>query len=388
MLNSTEKRIEGKTLKGDAIVITMANGHIDSISPLNTARPDDLPFVAAGLVDLQVNGYAGTDYNTLPLHQDDVRHSYDMLYQKGVTSLCPTIITNSDDGISSLMADFAGFCAADPQIRASTAGIHLEGPFISPVSGPRGAHDKACVQDCDAEKVKKWHTLSRGLLRILTLSPEREDGLAETIGFCVQNGIRVSIGHTIATPAQIRLATELGATMSTHLGNGCGLHMHRHNNPIWAQLAEDDLWCGIIADGFHLPPALIRVFMRAKQGKILLTSDTTAFGGMAPGCYHTHIGGDVVLTEQGRLHLAANEELLAGSAQSVLECINFLIRSGLCDAAQAWKYASEHPARFLGLSDKGVLSAGKQADIVVLDSQDSTLRVLETYLHGEAVYRA
>ncbi|WP_214050831.1 N-acetylglucosamine-6-phosphate deacetylase [Morganella morganii] len=381
-------QICGKTLNGKPVTITADNGVITTIEPLNTDTPENLPYVAAGLVDLQVNGYAGTDYNTLPLHRDDVRHSYERLYQKGVTSLCPTVITNSDEAISQLMADFAAFCAADPRIRASTAGIHLEGPFISPVSGPRGAHDKACVQHCDTEKVRHWHSVSQGLLRILTLSPEQEDGLAGTIRFCTENNIRVSVGHTAATPEQIRRAAELGATMSTHLGNGCELQMHRHNNPIWAQLAEDSLWSGIITDGFHLPPSLIKVILRAKQGKILLTSDTTAFGGMAPGRYHTHIGGDVVLTEQGRLHLAANEELLAGSAQSALECISFLIRSGLSDAEQAWHYAAENPAAFLGLADRGTLAAGKRADIVVLDIQGSTLQVLETYLHGEAVYRA
>lgn len=110
---------------------------------------------------------------------------------------------------------------------------------------------------------------------------EQEDGLADTIRFCTENNIRVSVGHTAATPEQIRRAAELGATMSTHLGNGCEIQMHRHNNPIWAQLAEDSLWSGIITDGFHLPPSLIKVILRAKQGKILLTSDTTAFGGMA-----------------------------------------------------------------------------------------------------------
>ncbi|MBT0520806.1 N-acetylglucosamine-6-phosphate deacetylase [Morganella morganii] len=381
-------QICGKTLNGKPVTITADNGVITTIEPLITDTPENLPYVAAGLVDLQVNGYAGTDYNTLPLHRDDVRHSYERLYQKGVTSLCPTVITNSDEAISQLMADFAGFCAADPRICASTAGIHLEGPFISPVSGPRGAHDKACVQHCDIEKVRHWHSVSQGLLRILTLSPEQEDGLADTIRFCTENNIRVSVGHTAATPEQIRRAAELGATMSTHLGNGCELQMHRHNNPIWAQLAEDSLWSGIITDGFHLPPSLIKVILLAKQGKILLTSDTTAFGGMAPGRYHTHIGGDVVLTEQGRLHLAANEELLAGSAQSALECISFLIRSGLSDAEQAWRYAAENPAAFLGLTDRGTLAAGKRADIVVLDIQGSTLQVLETYLQGEAVYRA
>ncbi len=201
-------------------------------------------------------------------------------------------------------------------------------------------------------------------------------------------GIKVSIGHSAATPDQIQQATQLGATMSTHLGNGCDLQIHRHHNYIWQQLAEDQLWTAIIADGFHLPPAVIKVILKAKQDQVILTSDTTAFGGMKPGRYQTHIGGDVILTEQGKLHLASNSELLAGSAKSVLDCINYLINSDLLSANSAWNKASYSPSSFMGLKNRGSLEVGQRADIVMLNKNDNGLSVLQTILAGEAVYTA
>jgi|GEM_PF-4383674 len=161
-------QIRAKTLNGTPVTITTDHGVITGIEPLNTDTPENLPYVAAGLVDLQVNGYAGTDYNTLPLHRDNVRHSYERLYQKGVTSLCPTVITNSDEAISQLMADFAAFCAAlsGPRIRVSvpqrrvfiwkvrlfhrSAGraVRTIKPVCSTVTQKKSAAGTAYLRDC------------------------------------------------------------------------------------------------------------------------------------------------------------------------------------------------------------------------------------------------
>ncbi|PSW60863.1 N-acetylglucosamine-6-phosphate deacetylase [Photobacterium kishitanii] len=380
--------ITGKTLAEQPIRIYTEAGIISQVEPIATTDTTSLPYIAPGLIDLQVNGFAGVDFNTLPLTKSGITHATEQMLSFGVTGYYPTIITNSDDNICQLFSDFQQFKRNDAQLAQTLLGFHLEGPFISPNDGPRGAHNRDYVQAPNVSLVQKWYDASEGQLSILTLSPEWEDGLQETIEYCVAMGIKVSIGHSAATPDQIQQATQLGATMSTHLGNGCDLQIHRHHNYIWQQLAEDQLWTAIIADGFHLPPAVIKVILKAKQDQVILTSDTTAFGGMKPGRYQTHIGGDVILTEQGKLHLASNPELLAGSAKSVLDCINYLINSDLLSANSAWNKASYSPSSFMGLKNRGSLEVGQRADIVMLNKNDNGLSVLQTILAGEAVYTA
>ena len=380
--------IEGKTLAEQPIRIYEEAGVISHVESMDTTDAGSLPYLAPGLIDLQVNGFSGVDFNTLPLTKSGIAHATEQMLSFGVTGYYPTIITNSDDNICHLFSDFQHIKHNDKRLAQTLIGFHLEGPFISPNDGPRGAHNRAYVQAPKVELVKKWYDASEGQLSILTLSPEWEDGLQETIEYCVAKGIKVSIGHTSASPEQIQHATRLGASMSTHLGNGCDLQIHRHHNYIWQQLAEDQLWTAIIADGFHLPPAVIKVILKTKQDQVILTSDTTAFGGMKPGRYQTHIGGDVVLTEQGKLHLTSNPELLAGSAKSVLDCINYLVNSDLLSADKAWNKASQAPANFMGLKNRGSLEVGQRADIVMLDKNDSGLSVLQTILAGEAVYTA
>lgn len=379
---------EGKTLAELPVKLTIEAGMITAIESLDTQDTSSLPYIAPGLLDLQVNGFAGVDFNTLPLNKADLIHATEALLSNGVTGYYPTVITNSDENICKLFQTFQSLRGSDSRLDQCLLGYHLEGPFISPNDGPRGAHKRDHVQAPNVELIKKWHQESQDQLRILTLSPEWEQGLAETIEYCVANNIKVSIGHSAATPMQIAHAAQLGATMSTHLGNGCDLQIHRHHNYIWQQLAEDNLWTAIIADGFHLPPAVIKVILKAKQDQVILTSDTTAFGGMKPGRYQTHIGGDVILTEEGKLHLASNDELLAGSAKSVLDCINYLTCANLLDVESAWNKASAAPAQFMNLSRRGHLAVGQRADLVELEKHDGILSVAKTILAGEAVYTA
>ncbi|UJF18270.1 amidohydrolase family protein [Vibrio sp. SS-MA-C1-2] len=380
--------LTGKTFKELPIKIYCNDGLITKVETFETDDLESLPIIAPGMVDLQVNGYAGVDYNTLPLNDNELLHSAYQLFSKGVTSFCPTIITNSDDNISSLILDLNRIKNSDKTLSDAIVGYHLEGPFISPKDGPRGAHNLNYVQAPNVELIKKWNTLSEGALKILTLSPEWDLGLDETINYCTNNNIKVAIGHSAASPDQIHRAVNLGASMSTHLGNGCELQIHRHHNYIWQQLAEDDLWSGVIADGFHLPATLLKVILRAKKGKVFVTSDTTAFGGMDPGSYITHIGGEVILTEEGKLHLASNPELLAGSAQSTLDCVNFLIESELCTPSEAWDLVSLNPAKYMGFNQVGSIEKGKLANLVVLNKNKRRLEVKQTIIAGDVVYTA
>jgi N-acetylglucosamine-6-phosphate deacetylase len=218
------------------------------------------------------------------------------------------------------------------------------------------------------------------------MSPEWEDSTT-FIRYCVKKGIHVSIGHTAATVQQIRDAAEAGADLSTHLGNGCHLTMDRHDNYIWQQLSEEGLWASIIGDGFHLPVQVLKVFIKVKGEKIILTSDATSFAGLAPGRYKTHIGGEVILTEKGKLHLAESDKILAGSARSVLFAVNRLVSSMILSISDAWRTASYNPSIFLPLKDRGDLSVGKRADFVMLDKEDEDLIPEMTVVNGIVVFQ-
>ncbi|MNQ77726.1 N-acetylglucosamine-6-phosphate deacetylase [compost metagenome] len=198
----------------------------------------------------------------------------------------------------------------------------------------------------------------------------------------------VSIGHTAADSAQIQEAVAAGARMSTHLGNGAHLMLPRHPNYLWEQLAQEELWSCVIADGFHLPDQVLKVVLKVKGERALLVSDAVSISGLAPGVYKTHIGGDVVLTPEGRLHLAADPRLLAGSAQMLLWSVAHLHRRGIADFPAAWEMASTRPASLMGLSVAQGLTAGAPADLVLFDKVGSDIQLRQTYKSGKLVFHA
>ena len=377
---------QGRLLNGKSVQIKVENGRIDSLLPLDTGDLDSLPIIAPGLIDIQVNGFSGIDYNTLPLTEDGVKESMHALFREGVTTFLPTIITNSENVISEILQSFEEIRDKDSVFKDAVPGYHIEGPFISGNDGPRGAHNQRYVCPPSVEYLKNWQKAAGNNIKIITMSPEWK-GSIPFIEYCVKEGIHVSIGHTSASAGQIREAAAAGADLSTHLGNGCHLEMDRHDNYIWQQLSEDGLWASIIADGFHLPTAVLKVFLKVKGDRIILISDVTSFGGLPPGKYKTHIGGEVILTEKGKLYLAGNEKLLAGSAKSILYGVNNLVRTGLLPILQAWEAASLNPSRYLPLSDCGKIAVGKRADFVILEEMNKELIPYLTVLNGKIVYR-
>lgn len=362
------------------VSIEIEDGRISAVNPAN--EDDALPWIGPGLVDLQVNGFAGSDLNSPQPNPETVNDLTRKLHRLGVTSYLPTVVTAAPEDIE---ARIAAIAAAD---RASIAGIHLEGPFISPEDGPRGAHPRDHVCEPDWKLFQRWQEAADGLIRIITLSPEWPDG-CDFIARCRASGVKVAIGHTGATPAQIREAVAAGATMSTHLGNGAHTVLPRHPNYIWEQLAADGLWATTIGDGFHLPDAVLKVIFAVKQDRAVLVSDVVALGGMPPGEYESGIGERVVLTPGGRLHLAADPRLLAGSAKTLIDGIAHLVKSGLVSLAQSWEMASTRPARFLGLKQQSGLAVGSPADVALFDlngERGSALSILRVLRDGQEVY--
>lgn len=383
--------VEGRHYRtGEPVRLRLEGGAIAAVERLERhdgGEEEALPLIGPGLVDLQVNGFAGIDFNTAGVTADDVVRVTQLLWGEGVTSYYPTVITNGEEAIAASLRAIADACAANTLTAGSIPGIHLEGPYISPEDGARGAHSAAYVKAPDWEQFRRWQDAAAGRIRLVTLSPEWEEAPA-FIEKCAASGVTVSIGHTAATSQQIREAVAAGATMSTHLGNGSHLMLPRHANYIYEQLAHDELAAMVIADGFHLPASVLKVFYRAKREKFMLVSDAVYISGLAPGEYETHIGGRVRLTPEGRLHVADRPEILAGSAQMLTAGIAHLVRLGLCPPEEAWELASLRPAAAIRLPAAEGLSAGAPADLVVHEWEAGKPVIRRVYKNGDCVFRA
>lgn len=358
--------------------------NIGKISDL-TAEEGNLPYVGPGLVDLQVNGIHGIDFNDPELTEQGMDKATHYLLSQGVTGYFPTLITNSDENILKILDTINRACSQYPLVNSCIAGIHLEGPFLSTVDGARGAHNKQYVKEPSWDLVKTFQEVSGGRIRLITLAPEWENAPG-FIKKCRQEGILISIGHTNANPEQIDAGVQAGATLSTHLGNGIPLMLPRHPNLLWEQLAQDELYISIIADGFHLPNSFLKVAMKVKENKVLLVSDATCFSGMEPGEYKTHIGDEVVLNAEGKLAMKNSNGLLAGATKSLLENIQFLFNQHLVPLKRAWEMGSINPARFLGWENYGLLP-DQPADLVIFHlSENKDIQIDRVIKNGEVVY--
>jgi N-acetylglucosamine-6-phosphate deacetylase len=367
---------------GEPIRVHMTNGLISKLEPLVPEPDEALPWIAPGIVDLQINGYGGLDFNAPPLQEEAIHRMSQALRKEGVTSYYPTIITNGSSVIEASLKVLANAIRSGHKAGESIAGIHLEGPFISPEDGPRGAHPREHVTAPDWDLFQRWQEAAEGHIRIITLSPEWP-GSSAFIAKCAASGVTVSIGHTAATAEQIEEAASAGASMSTHLGNGAHLTLPRHPNYLWDQLAEERLSACFIADGFHLPDSVLKVILKVKGDRAMLVSDAVSFSGMPPGTYTHHIGGEVVLTPEGKLHMKEQPGLLAGSVKLPAYHIAHLVRRGLCTLEQAWDLASIVPSRFMGLPTQEGLRVGAQADLAIFDWDGQELQIRQSFKKGQ-----
>lgn len=372
-------------LSGEPEYVALTNGSGEEISLTENSNNEALLYVGPGLVDLQVNGINGIDFNNVALTEEQLVEATGFLLSVGVTTYFPTVITNSDENILQILKTIRKACENHPLVNACIGGIHLEGPFISPMDGPRGAHDRQYIKAPDWRLVMKYQAASGGRVRLITLAPEWE-GAAEFIERCRQRGMLISIGHSNATSEQIEMAVKAGALLSTHLGNGVSLTLDRHPNLIWEQLAQDDLYTSIIADGFHLPNSFLKLVIRIKGDKTLLVSDATCFSGMAPGIYKTHIGDDVILHENGKLSLYKSPKLLAGATKCLLENIEHLTSQGLATLGDAWKMASITPIKFLR-EDNASPMLNEYVDRVIFTvEKDEKITVNKVIKNGQIVF--
>ncbi len=358
------------------IRVGIHEGYIHSISDVDEAiqnEPDIkavLPVLAPGLVDLQVNGYKGVDFNAPDLTPEKIQKVSSELLSLGVITYFPTLITGPSDRVSTSLKTLAS---------SEIGGIHLEGPFISAEDGPRGAHPKKHCRLPDGDLVKKWQEEARGGIKIMTLAPELPGSL-ELIKICLDLGMVVALGHTAASGEDIRRAVDAGASLSTHLGNGAHAILPRHPNYIWEQLAEDGLFASMIADGFHLSPSVLKVFARTKGEKGILVSDSMVYAGMTPGNYDSPAAGRVCLTEEGKLHIQGNPGLLAGSASTLPRGVQHMAE--LIPFQKAWDMGSVNPSRLMNPDLGHGLRVGAPADLVLLQLLNGKMEVRSVCKRG------
>lgn len=348
---------------------------------------DDNLRLSAGFIDLQVNGYGGIDFNDPATTTEQMIELTQRLWQTGVTRLFPTIITGSAEHLSTCLSNLARAANESAEFKRAVPGFHLEGPFISPEDGPRGAHPRQHACPPNWQQFQRWQEAAEGQIRIVTLSPEWPTA-CEFIELASKAGVIVAIGHTAATPQQIAAAVSAGAKMSTHLGNGSHAKIDRHPNYIWEQLANDDLWASFIVDGHHLPPSVVKCFFRSKGiRRSILVTDAIAAAGCPPGNYK--LGNvEVEVLETGRVCLPGTP-YLAGSASEMHEAIGKAVEFSGLTLDEALQLATANPADLIGATGKfGRIEKGEAADFVLFrwDEAAMKLEVVTTIVGGEIVF--
>jgi N-acetylglucosamine-6-phosphate deacetylase len=390
------RRILGRLVgKDELIEIEIAGSAIHSVEAARSERTNLVGgthcLIAPAFFDVQVNGFAGVDFNSPGLSFDAIGHAIRKLREKGVVLFCPTVITHSFEHLTACLGALNRVCQ-EPSIGSCIPAIHLEGPWISREDGPRGAHPLEHARDANWEEFLRLQDSAGGRIGMVTLAPE-VPGVLGVIEKLVAAGIVVAIGHTAASPETIGQAIQAGARMCTHLGNGSHLQMPRHHNYIWEQLAADDLWASFIVDGHHLPPSVVKCMVRAKGAqRSILTSDAISAVGMPPGRYR--LGAvDIVVQPNYRAERAdgAGSGILAGSAIDLLRGVENVIRFAGISLSEAIAMASANSASLMGLSDRiGTVKPGRDANLIVFEwnADSGTLQLQQTIKEGEIVHDA
>jgi N-acetylglucosamine-6-phosphate deacetylase len=304
-----------------------------------------------GLVDLQVNGYNGVDFSGDSLTEEGFARACRQLLDAGTTAFLPTLITSPAEIYERNLPIIARVLAQE-EFRGRVLGIHLEGPFISTEDGARGAHSAQWVRKPDVAYLQELIRLANRTIRLVTIAAD-QDGAEELASCASRHRIAVSLGHHMANEQDLERLVKVGAKALTHLGNGVPALLSRHQNPVWAGLANDDLSATIIADGHHLPPSMLKTIIRTKgPGRCIVISDASPLAGLPPGEYWS-MGTQVRLQEDGKLFNPATG-YMAGSSATILKCANHLAGLGLAGLNELGQMFFYNPLRLTGISPKQI----------------------------------
>ncbi|PKL06387.1 MAG: N-acetylglucosamine-6-phosphate deacetylase [Spirochaetae bacterium HGW-Spirochaetae-9] len=382
---------------GRMLEIRLQNGTIEAIDEIgpnagsgpSRGQEQGLPYLSHGFFDIQVNGYNGSDYSAEDLDAGHIQRIMQSLAAAGTTQHLATIVTRPRGRIVENLRIIARSRRESQRIQAAISGIHLEGPFISAEEGPRGAHDLASIRDPDFDEFLEWQEAAEGLIRIVTLAPEKK-GALEFIQKLTAAGVIAAIGHTAAPSELISEAVAAGCRLSTHLGNGSHATLPRLRNYVWEQLAADSLYASIISDSFHLPPAVVKTIARAKgMDRLILVSDVSQPGGYKPGLYRWG-ALEVRVFDDGHVGLSGSS-FLAGAGHLLDWDIPHFMRFTGASLSETIRLCTRNPAGFIPASGlSGILRVGENANIVLFryGEDDERLRIASTFIEGEEVFKS
>jgi len=380
--------VGGRVFTGDVMLegrgVLVTDGRVEALPPADAVpegadlvRLPEGAIVAPGFLDLQVNGAGGVLFNDAPDARTAERIAA-AVRPFGVTGVLPTLITDERGALKRAVA-----AAEEAATGSGVLGVHLEGPFISVER--KGVHDAAHIRAPEEEDIVLVTSLARrldamGRRVVLTLAPEVVDDA--TIARFVGAGVVVSIGHTAAGFERVEEALALGVRGFTHLSNAMPPILNRAPGPVAAALASRDAWCGLIADGFHVHPGLMRVMVGAKApGKLFLVTDAMPPVGTDARTFD--LRGTTIHRRDGRL--VTEDGTLAGADIDMAGAVRNAVRLLDLPLTEALRAASAHPAAFLGLENRlGRIAPGRVADFAVIDDKAN---VLETWAAGEVVWQ-
>jgi N-acetylglucosamine-6-phosphate deacetylase len=365
--------------------IQISDGHISSVQVVRGNDPAK-PYMSPGFIDIQLNGFAGVDFSDARLEPQDILRVLPELWKTGLTTFCPTLVTNSNEGLLHGFRVLEEARRMDDHFARAVPCYHLEGPYIS--SGPsRGAHNPRFIRPPDWNEFVELQRTAGGRIGIVTLAPELR-GAVEMIRRLRESGVIVALGHTDASPEQIHRAAEAGATLSTHLGNGAPPTIDRRHNLLWAQMAIDELTASIICDGFHVSRDLIRVISRAKGiDRCILVTDAIHVAGLNPGRYSL-VGQPIELLPTGQVVMVESENL-AGSTLTMNRAIQIFMEFSASPLQDALRAATLNPGRLLGRPGACLtLAEGETANLTTFRMSGDALEIETVLLKGELVYCA
>lgn len=319
--------------------------------------------ITAGMVDLQVNGFIGIDFNDDSITSSDMDNALLAILKTGVTCCLPTLITASFEVLEKRFLALDAAISGSKLGRLMVPGYHLEGPFLNPGDGYAGCHPAEAMRAAEIEFVEKIESkLDRPILYV-TIAPERENAI-EFIEWAVSKHKIVGAGHTGMNYQELQLAMKAGIHLTTHLGNGAPQMLPKLDNPILNQLAEDSLKASFIADGFHIPRHILKMFIRTKtvDQSILITDAVTAAGAKA-GIYKV-AGMEVELSEEGVVRVPGSQ-YLAGAALLMHVAVKNIVTWEIASFEQALQMASTNPLALLlpAMKAHGVTMAASEGDL-------------------------
>lgn len=346
--------------------------HIDGTQPNQTKS-----LTTVGLTDIQVNGFAGIDFNSEDITSSRMDQALAHMATCGVTRVLPTLITAEEDVLVARLAQLDKAVSKSVLGPLMVSGYHIEGPFLSPKDGCSGAHPAAAMRAGSKLLVQRLMEVASRPLLVLTVAPE-QDGVLKLIPFLLKQGITCAIGHSMASRSEIAAAIKAGATLSTHLGNGLPHVLNKNENPLLSQLGRDELTASFIADGIHVHPENLQSYIRAKTlDRTIIVTDAVSAAGpdLTPGKYSMG-GTKIELHEDGSVRIPGSI-YLAGSSATMDQMVRNLMKWYNYSMGDILRMTRKNPARTVA-GFAPALKVSSSAEFVNWATVNGEMHVCET----------